>query len=142
MTRRQFISASAALPARPYAARAQPARSYKLAIVHPDRSIDLMTKEKSPNFKALFDEFIKYGCNVKRDGRAGGRAEIPLPLLLEVATGLLWALCAGPILGLVLTGAALRARTCVPASCCSPMPVVRRPRSRSRSSSAARATSE
>ncbi|GAA4332510.1 cytochrome c biogenesis protein DipZ [Pigmentiphaga soli] len=30
------------------------------------------------------------------------------PLLLGVATGLLWAPCAGPILGLVLTGAALQ----------------------------------
>jgi thiol-disulfide isomerase/thioredoxin len=31
-----------------------------------------------------------------------------LPLLLGVATGLLWAPCAGPILGLILTGAAIR----------------------------------
>jgi cytochrome c biogenesis protein CcdA/thiol-disulfide isomerase/thioredoxin len=30
------------------------------------------------------------------------------PLLLGVATGLLWAPCAGPILGLILTGAALK----------------------------------
>src|ERR1700742_169683 len=30
------------------------------------------------------------------------------PLLLGVATGLLWAPCAGPILGLILTGAALQ----------------------------------
>jgi cytochrome c biogenesis protein CcdA len=28
--------------------------------------------------------------------------------LLGIATGLLWAPCAGPILGLILTGAALR----------------------------------
>ncbi|MDN7874866.1 cytochrome c biogenesis protein DipZ [Burkholderia aenigmatica] len=41
----------------------------------------------------------------QRDGRSAG----PLSsLLLGVATGLLWAPCAGPILGLVLTGAALR----------------------------------
>src|SRR5882672_11456428 len=32
-------------------------------------------------------------------------------LLLGVATGLLWAPCAGPILGLILTGAALRGAT-------------------------------
>ncbi|HDR9059468.1 TPA: cytochrome c biogenesis protein DipZ [Burkholderia vietnamiensis] len=41
----------------------------------------------------------------RRDGRAAGPAS---SLLLGVATGLLWAPCAGPILGLVLTGAALR----------------------------------
>ncbi|KVC45614.1 cytochrome c biogenesis protein DipZ [Burkholderia diffusa] len=41
----------------------------------------------------------------QRDGRPAG----PLSsLLLGIATGLLWAPCAGPILGLVLTGAALR----------------------------------
>ncbi|KVA00571.1 cytochrome C biogenesis protein [Burkholderia latens] len=40
----------------------------------------------------------------QRDGRAAGPAS---SLLLGVATGLLWAPCAGPILGLVLTGAAL-----------------------------------
>ncbi len=39
-------------------------------------------------------------------GKAGGG--IGASLLLGVATGLLWAPCAGPILGLVLTGAALR----------------------------------
>lgn len=61
MTRRRFIATGAALFASPYAARAQPFRSYKLAIVHPDRSVDLMTKEKSPNFKAFFDELIKSG---------------------------------------------------------------------------------
>ncbi|AZQ53042.1 cytochrome c biogenesis protein DipZ [Burkholderia cenocepacia] len=41
----------------------------------------------------------------QRDGRLAGPAS---SLLLGVATGLLWAPCAGPILGLVLTGAALR----------------------------------
>ncbi|MDH6591839.1 cytochrome c biogenesis protein CcdA/thiol-disulfide isomerase/thioredoxin [Variovorax sp. TBS-050B] len=39
------------------------------------------------------------------DGQAGGTAFSPL--LLGVGTGLLWAPCAGPILGLILTGAAL-----------------------------------
>ncbi|UVE69962.1 cytochrome c biogenesis protein DipZ (plasmid) [Burkholderia pyrrocinia] len=41
----------------------------------------------------------------QRDGRPAGPTS---SLLLGVATGLLWAPCAGPILGLVLTGAALR----------------------------------
>ncbi|HEY4134024.1 MAG TPA: cytochrome c biogenesis protein DipZ [Alphaproteobacteria bacterium] len=38
---------------------------------------------------------------------AGGPTVLP-SLLLGVATGLLWAPCAGPILGLILTGAALQ----------------------------------
>jgi len=36
------------------------------------------------------------------------RSEIATSVLLGVATGLLWAPCAGPVLGLILTGAALR----------------------------------
>jgi cytochrome c biogenesis protein CcdA/thiol-disulfide isomerase/thioredoxin len=43
------------------------------------------------------------------DREAGqGRASILPSLLLGVATGLLWAPCAGPVLGLILTGAALQ----------------------------------
>jgi cytochrome c biogenesis protein CcdA/thiol-disulfide isomerase/thioredoxin len=42
------------------------------------------------------------------DRRAGASGSSVLPsLLLGIATGLLWAPCAGPILGLILTGAAL-----------------------------------
>jgi cytochrome c biogenesis protein CcdA len=42
------------------------------------------------------------------DRRAGTSGSSILPsLLLGVATGLLWAPCAGPVLGLILTGAAL-----------------------------------
>ena len=39
--------------------------------------------------------------------RSGGSA-VAASLLLGVATGLLWAPCAGPVLGLILTGAALQ----------------------------------
>ena len=39
--------------------------------------------------------------------RAGGHDGVGASLLLGVATGLLWAPCAGPILGLILTGAAI-----------------------------------
>jgi cytochrome c biogenesis protein CcdA/thiol-disulfide isomerase/thioredoxin len=41
-----------------------------------------------------------------RQADSGGSAVLP-SLLLGVATGLLWAPCAGPVLGLILTGAAL-----------------------------------
>jgi cytochrome c biogenesis protein CcdA/thiol-disulfide isomerase/thioredoxin len=43
------------------------------------------------------------------DRRTGAAGSSVLPsLLLGVATGLLWAPCAGPVLGLILTGAALQ----------------------------------
>ncbi len=42
-----------------------------------------------------------------RSSRSGG-STIAASLLLGVATGLLWAPCAGPVLGLILTGAALQ----------------------------------
>jgi cytochrome c biogenesis protein CcdA/thiol-disulfide isomerase/thioredoxin len=41
-------------------------------------------------------------------GSATGGPTVTASLLLGVATGLLWAPCAGPILGLILTGAALQ----------------------------------
>lgn len=42
-----------------------------------------------------------------RPHEASARASILTPVLLGVGTGLLWAPCAGPILGLILTGAAI-----------------------------------
>src|SRR5262245_48029589 len=42
------------------------------------------------------------------DQQEGGHSGILSSVLLGVATGFLWAPCAGPILGLILTGAALR----------------------------------
>jgi len=42
------------------------------------------------------------------DANNGTRGHVGSSLLLGVATGLLWAPCAGPILGLILTGAALQ----------------------------------
>jgi cytochrome c biogenesis protein CcdA/thiol-disulfide isomerase/thioredoxin len=39
---------------------------------------------------------------------ANGRASLMSSMVLGVATGLLWAPCAGPVLGLILTGAALQ----------------------------------
>jgi cytochrome c biogenesis protein CcdA/thiol-disulfide isomerase/thioredoxin len=43
----------------------------------------------------------------ERAGRGEARGELWSSLLLGAATGLLWAPCAGPILGLIFTGAAL-----------------------------------
>src|SRR5580698_573624 len=54
---------------------------------------------------------VRLGDRLSRsadESRAAGRSSIGASLLLGVATGLLWAPCAGPILGLVLTGAALQ----------------------------------
>jgi cytochrome c biogenesis protein CcdA len=49
---------------------------------------------------------VRLGGRLSETGEA--QRGIWKPLLLGVATGLLWAPCAGPILGLILTGAALQ----------------------------------
>ena len=52
--------------------------------------------------------FVALGNRLaQRDAAATGRFALLNSLLLRVATGLLWAPCAGPILGLILTGAAI-----------------------------------
>jgi cytochrome c biogenesis protein CcdA/thiol-disulfide isomerase/thioredoxin len=52
--------------------------------------------------------FVALGNRLLPQSAAGGANDGVMPsLLLGVATGLLWAPCAGPILGLVLTGAAI-----------------------------------
>src|SRR6185503_15030395 len=48
---------------------------------------------------------VALGSRLSNDAGHGG---IGSSLLLGVATGLLWAPCAGPILGLILTGAAIK----------------------------------
>ena len=50
--------------------------------------------------------FVAAGARLSESAGSGGRSVWP-SFLLGVATGLLWAPCAGPILGLILTGAAL-----------------------------------
>ena len=50
---------------------------------------------------------VNLGNRLLPSGSESGRGSILSSLLLGVATGLLWAPCAGPVLGLVLTGAAL-----------------------------------
>ena len=54
----------------------------------------------------LTKPFVAAGARLTE--RAGGQPSVGGSLLLGVATGLLWAPCAGPILGLILTGAALQ----------------------------------
>jgi cytochrome c biogenesis protein CcdA/thiol-disulfide isomerase/thioredoxin len=54
---------------------------------------------------------VALGARLSRSAEQGateGGSSILPSLLLGVATGLLWAPCAGPLLGLILTGAALR----------------------------------
>jgi len=51
---------------------------------------------------------VALGNRLSQVADKGGRPSVAVSLLLGVATGLLWAPCAGPILGLILTGAALQ----------------------------------
>jgi cytochrome c biogenesis protein CcdA/thiol-disulfide isomerase/thioredoxin len=50
--------------------------------------------------------FVRLGARVQ--GRTKEEPSVSASLVLGVATGLLWAPCAGPILGLILTGAAIQ----------------------------------
>ncbi|HEV3490798.1 MAG TPA: cytochrome c biogenesis protein DipZ [Reyranella sp.] len=51
---------------------------------------------------------VAVGARLSASADSGGHSQTILPsFLLGIATGLLWAPCAGPILGLILTGAAL-----------------------------------
>ncbi|WP_187829345.1 cytochrome c biogenesis protein DipZ [Labrys sp. KNU-23] len=51
---------------------------------------------------------VDFGNRLHSASTTSGRSTAARSLVLGVATGLLWAPCAGPILGLVLTGAALQ----------------------------------
>jgi cytochrome c biogenesis protein CcdA/thiol-disulfide isomerase/thioredoxin len=50
--------------------------------------------------------FVKLGSRLAQPSSSGSNASPSRSFLLGIATGLLWAPCAGPILGLILTGAA------------------------------------
>ncbi len=54
--------------------------------------------------------FVRFGGKVQgqSQGHGEGAPSIGRSLILGVSTGLLWAPCAGPILGLILTGAAIQ----------------------------------
>jgi len=51
---------------------------------------------------------VAAGDRLSQSARGDGKPRVGASLLLGVATGLLWAPCAGPVLGLILTGAALQ----------------------------------
>jgi cytochrome c biogenesis protein CcdA/thiol-disulfide isomerase/thioredoxin len=51
---------------------------------------------------------VALGARLQPGAADGARRGIVSSLVLGIATGFLWAPCAGPILGLILTGAALR----------------------------------
>jgi cytochrome c biogenesis protein CcdA/thiol-disulfide isomerase/thioredoxin len=51
--------------------------------------------------------FVALGNRLAQPSAGTGKSGLVNSLLLGVATGLLWAPCAGPILGLILTGAAI-----------------------------------
>jgi cytochrome c biogenesis protein CcdA/thiol-disulfide isomerase/thioredoxin len=55
----------------------------------------------------LMAPLVSLGARLSQSAEQGQRGEVAASLLLGVATGLLWAPCAGPVLGLILTGAAL-----------------------------------
>ncbi|MBN9221151.1 MAG: cytochrome c biogenesis protein DipZ [Mesorhizobium sp.] len=57
--------------------------------------------------RPLVDLGARLSMSADRSAAGGGSGVLP-SLLLGVATGLLWAPCAGPVLGLILTGAALQ----------------------------------
>lgn len=63
-------------------------------------------------FPALADRvmrpLVSVGAKLSESAAQGSDRGILTPLLLGVATGFLWAPCAGPVLGLILTGAALK----------------------------------
>src|SRR5882757_4608291 len=56
----------------------------------------------------LMRPLVSVGARLSETAGQGSERAFLTPLLLGVATGFLWAPCAGPVLGLILTGAALK----------------------------------
>jgi cytochrome c biogenesis protein CcdA/thiol-disulfide isomerase/thioredoxin len=56
----------------------------------------------------LMQPLVSVGARLSQSAEGAGRETLLAPLVLGVATGFLWAPCAGPVLGLILTGAALQ----------------------------------
>src|ERR1700722_1690214 len=56
----------------------------------------------------LMRPLVAVGARLSQSADQASDGSVWAPLLLGVATGFLWAPCAGPVLGLILTGAALQ----------------------------------
>jgi cytochrome c biogenesis protein CcdA/thiol-disulfide isomerase/thioredoxin len=56
----------------------------------------------------LMRPLVAVGARLSQSAGQASEDSVLTPLLLGVATGFLWAPCAGPVLGLILTGAALQ----------------------------------
>jgi cytochrome c biogenesis protein CcdA/thiol-disulfide isomerase/thioredoxin len=61
-----------------------------------------------PLAERLSRPLVRLGNRLTQSASSDSRGGVLQSLLLGVATGLLWAPCAGPILGLILTGAAVQ----------------------------------
>jgi cytochrome c biogenesis protein CcdA/thiol-disulfide isomerase/thioredoxin len=56
----------------------------------------------------LMRPLVAVGARLSQSAEQSGEETLLAPLVLGIATGFLWAPCAGPVLGLILTGAALK----------------------------------
>jgi cytochrome c biogenesis protein CcdA/thiol-disulfide isomerase/thioredoxin len=56
----------------------------------------------------LMRPLVAIGARMSQSAEQTDQGSVVAPLVLGVATGFLWAPCAGPVLGLILTGAALQ----------------------------------
>jgi cytochrome c biogenesis protein CcdA/thiol-disulfide isomerase/thioredoxin len=56
----------------------------------------------------LMRPLVAIGARMSQSAEQAGEGSVVAPLILGIATGFLWAPCAGPVLGLILTGAALQ----------------------------------
>ena len=56
----------------------------------------------------LMRPLVALGARISQSADQPGEDSLVAPLVLGIATGFLWAPCAGPVLGLILTGAALQ----------------------------------
>jgi len=63
-------------------------------------------------FSGLADRMMRplvaIGARISQSAEQASEETVLAPLVLGIATGFLWAPCAGPVLGLILTGAALQ----------------------------------